>query len=112
VADEPAPQTETEPQVEERLGRVEAAVARIEQAVSEALGGVHKDSAEVVEARLDADSSVAAEVQRELARRDEATRKAEEADRLGKVEETIAGLTEKTPLPPVRKIEHIMGWHG
>jgi hypothetical protein len=112
VADEPEQQTDDQPEVEDRLSRVEAAVHQLAETVTTALGGVHRQSTAVVEARLDEDSSVAAEVHRELARRDAATKAAEEADRLGKVEETVKGLTEKVPLPPVRRIEHIMGWHG
>ena len=86
----------------ERVERVEAAVSAL---LSKLTGGDKP-------AELGAPATVAEEVQRELARRDEAKKKAEADERLGKVETDLKSLTEKPPAAPVRKIESIMGWHG
>ena len=102
-------ETQTAPaaaELDARVSRLETAIEVIRAAVT----GVHKDSAAAVEGRLDAPGSVAEEVQRELARRDEAAKQEEKDRLLGKLDETVKGLTEKAPQPPPRKVESFMGW--
>jgi hypothetical protein len=101
--------TQTAPaaaELDERVSRLETAIEVIRAAVT----GVHKDSTTAVEGRLDAPGSVAEEVQRELARRDEAAKQEEKDRLLGKLDETVKGLTEKPPVTPPRKVERLMGW--
>jgi hypothetical protein len=93
------------------LGELAAKVDRIEQVVSKFLGGAHKDATATTEQRLDAPGSMADEVQRELARRDEAAKRDERDALVGKHEETLKALTEKVPEPPPRRVERIMGWN-
>jgi DNA-binding transcriptional MerR regulator len=110
MADDDTPDTGSE-----RLDKIEATQDRqgtVLDKILTILSGTHKESQQAVEGRLDAPGSVAEEVQRELERRDKASREAERDALLGKHDETLKGLTEKTPEPPVRKIESLMGWRG
>ena len=111
---ETAPEPPTQaaaPEVNERLGRVEQAIESLKQLI-QGKGPVHAEAQDATQARLSADSTVADEVQAELARRDEAVKRAERDALLGKHEETLVRLTEKRPQSPRRKIEEIMGYHG
>jgi hypothetical protein len=108
MTDQPADTAPPAAEVDSRLDRVEAAI----EAIKNMLTGAHKDATATTQQRLDAPGSIADEVQRELARRDEAARKEEEQRELGTLKETVRGLTEKTPAPPPRRVERIMGWHG
>ena len=109
---ETAPETPAPPaEVNERLGRVEQAIESLKQLI-QGKGPVHAEAQGATQARLSADSTVADEVQAELARRDEAVKRAERDALLGKHEETLVRLTEKQPQSPRRKIEEIMGYHG
>jgi hypothetical protein len=114
MADEPAT---TEPEAtpdgtDARLSRLESAVDTIKNILT----GAHKDATATTDARLSEPTSIADEVQRELARAEKERRDnetaAEREARLKGVEDTVVKLTEKTPQPPPRKIERIMGWHG
>jgi hypothetical protein len=98
--------------LEERIERIEDAVGSILERLKGGSGEAHKDAAEVTRERLGASSTVADEVEAELARRDAAAKQAERDERLGKLGETVAKLTEKTPQPPPRRVERVMGWHG
>lgn len=98
-------------EIGQRLGRVESAVQSILEIIK-GKGPEHAAAQKVTETRLSADSTVADEVQAELARRDEATKRAERDALLGKHEETLAKLTESKPQSPRRKVEEIMGYHG
>jgi hypothetical protein len=101
--------TQTAPaaaELDERVSRLETAIEVIKAAVT----GTHRESQAAVEARLDAPGSVAEEVQRELARRDEAAKQQEKDALLGKLDETVKGLTEKPPVTPPRRVERLMGW--
>ena len=110
---EQAPETPAAPAPE-----LEQRVSRIEQGLNQVLdllkgkGPAHAEAQQATETRLDANSSVAAEVQAELERRDEATKAAEREALVGKHEETLARLTERKPQSPRRKVEEIMGYHG
>lgn len=106
----PAPQAAA-PEVNERLGRVEQAIESLKQLI-QGKGPVHAEAQGATQARLSADSTVADEVQAELARRDEAVKRAERDALLGKHDEVLSKLTEKQPQSPRRKIEEIMGYHG
>ena len=98
-------------QLDERMGRVEEAINKLRELLA-GKGPVHAEAQGATQARLGADSTVADEVQAELARRDEAVKRAERDALLGKHEETLVKLTEKQPQSPRRKIEEIMGYHG
>lgn len=91
--------------VGERLGTLETKVDRL-------IESLHSDAGKTTGQRLDAPNSVAEQVQAELARRDEASKQAEEKERLGKVELAIGALTEKQPEPVIRRVEKIMGWRN
>jgi hypothetical protein len=109
---QPDPPPADPPPADPALAALNDRVGRIETAVQTLVGKAHGGARRGVEDRLDADSSVAAEVQRELARA-EADRQAHETReqteaRLKGAEDTLARLTEKVPEKPVRKIEHRM----
>jgi hypothetical protein len=102
--------TATETPAEPSVAKLDERVGRIEAAVNTLIDKLHGRSQSAVETKLDEDSTVAAEVQRELARRDEQTKEQERIAKLGELESTVAKLTEKTPTPPPRRVERIMGW--
>jgi hypothetical protein len=97
---------------------LDARVDRIEQSLDQVLdllkgkGPAHAEAQQATEARLDANSSVAAEVQAELDRRDEAAKREQREAEFGQVKETVAKLAEAKPQSPRRKVEEIMGYHG
>ena len=62
------------------------------------IGAAHADAEKATQERLDAPGSVAEEVERELARRDEATKREQREAEFGQVKETVAKLTEKRPM--------------
>ena len=99
-------------------GQLEARVTTIEEKIDKILGIVsskspaHAQAEQVTQERLDAPGSVAEEVERELARRDDAAKAAQREEEFGSIKETVARLTEKRPESPVRKVEDIMGWRG
>lgn len=97
--------TDTGAEVGARLGKLENKLDAL-------INSLHSDAGKTTDKRLDASNSVAETVQAELARRDEVSKKAEEAERLGKVELAIGALTEKQPDPIVRRVEKIMGWRN
>jgi hypothetical protein len=97
-------QAATDSKVDELLGIVKNAIGTG--------GTAHADAQKITESRLDQDSSVAAQVQAELDRRDQAARDAEKDTDLATLKTTVAELREQPPAAPVRRIEKIMGWHG
>jgi hypothetical protein len=94
------------------LDKLADQVDKLTMMVGKLIGGAHKDATATTEHRLGEPTSVSEEVQRELARRDEAQKQAERDAALGRHEEALKGLTEKIPEPPVRKVERLMGWRG
>jgi hypothetical protein len=84
-------------------------VERIEQALAKVLGGGQKETPAA--GAPEPPGGIAEEVQRELSRRDDAAKQAEKYALLGKHDEVIKQLTEKTPEPPPRRVERIMGWN-
>lgn len=102
-------QKTAEPQQEE--AKLEERVGRIENAVESILTALHGGSQKAVETKLDAPGSVAEEVQRELARRDQKAAEDRKDLDLKSLKETVAKLTEKKPESPPRKVEQLMGWH-
>ncbi|HMD25857.1 MAG TPA: hypothetical protein VKH61_17295 [Streptosporangiaceae bacterium] len=106
MTDQPTQTAPAARELDERVSRLEQAIDIIKAAVT----GVHKDSTAATEARLDAPGSIAEEVQRELDRRDQATVQAQKEAEFEQVKAVV--LAEKQPLPPPRKIERLMGWHG
>ena len=110
--------SETAPETPEPDGQLEARVSTIEEKIDKILGLVstkspaHAQAEKVTQERLDAPGSVAEEVDRELARRDDAAKAAQREEEFGSIKETVARLTEKRPESPVRKVEDIMGWRG
>ena len=102
----------TEPaETDQRLTRLEQAVDKILGIVS-SNSAAHSQAEAVTQERLDAPGSVAEEVERELARRDDAAKAAQREEEFGSIKEPVAQLTEKRPESPVRKVEDIMGWRG
>jgi hypothetical protein len=91
--------------LDERVGRIETAVTTL-------IAKLHGGSQQAVESRLDENSSVAEQVQAELARRDEKAKAEQHAAELGQLKESVAKLSEKPPETPPRRIEQIMGWHA
>jgi len=86
-------------------------IERLEDIVTNALGGhgqAHATAQKVTQKRLDEPGEITAEVQRELARRDAASKQEERDARLGKLEESVTALAEKPPAPTVRKVTRIM----
>ena len=100
-----------EPELEQRVDRIERAVDKILGIVS-GKGPVHAEAEKVTQAHLDAPGSVAEEVQRELERRDEAAKREQREAEFGQVKDTVAKLTEAKPKSPPRKVEQVMGYHG
>jgi hypothetical protein len=105
----------TEP-APDRLDRLETTVERIAETVKSLVKGTgpaakaHAGAQQAVEGHLAAPADVESQVAAALAERD---RKAQEdalhAD-VGSLKETVAGLTEKPPEQPQRRVEKIMGW--
>ena len=108
MADEP---TEPAPVLELGVTTIDEKIDKILGLVS-SKGPAHADAEKATQERLDAPGSVAEEVERELARRDEATKREQREAEFGQVKETVAKLTEKRPMSPPRKVEQIMGYHG
>jgi hypothetical protein len=100
----------------DRLDRLETTVERIAETVSQLVKGTgpaakaHAGAQQAVEGHLAAPADVESQVAAALAERD---RKAQEdalhAD-VGSLKETVAGLAEKPPEQPQRRVEKIMGW--
>ena len=112
---ETAPEPPTQaaaPEVNERLGRVEQAIESLKQLI-QGKGPVHAEAQGATQARLSANENAlnaGEEAVQELARRDDAIKKAELDARFGKIEQVV--LTEKKPESPRRWIEDKMGYHG
>jgi hypothetical protein len=109
-AEQPAPAEGTD---HERLGRVESAVDRIEQALSRVLP-TREEAQEHEADKLDRPSNVAEQVRAEL---DKAKREQEAADRAaaerGEMEtlkERVARLAETPPAPPSLRRVKVLGW--
>ena len=108
---EQAPEAPEPAETDQRLTRLEQAVDKILGIVS-SKSAAHGQAEAVTQERLDAPGSVAEEVERELARRDDAAKAAQREEEFGSIKDTVAKLTEKRPESPVRKVEDIMGWRG
>jgi hypothetical protein len=110
-------QTETGPTTAELAARQDSLEGKLDQI----LGILGKDESkaqgkaqEHEEAKLDAPTSVADEIRRQLEDRDAKERAAKDAAaheewRAG-VDQKLGGLAEQKPEPPQRKIEKVMGW--
>ena len=112
--------TETEasgPTVAELAERQERTEGKLDQ-ILEVLGrkkdDVHGQAADHEADKLDAPTSVADEIRRQLEDRDkaeQAKKAAEEGDSWRKnVDTRLSELAEKKPETPARKIENLMGW--
>ena len=110
MADEPT-EPAAAPELEQRVTTIEEKIDKILGLVS-SNSPAHAEAEKATQERLDAPGSVAEEVERELARRDEATKREQREAEFGQVKETVAKLTEKRPMSPPRKVEQIMGYHG
>jgi hypothetical protein len=108
---EQAAEPEPDGQLEQRVTTIEEKIDKILGLVS-SKGPAHAQAEAVTQERLDAPGSVAEEVERELARRDDAAKAAQREEEFGSIKDTVAKLTEKRPESPVRKVEHVMGWRG
>ena len=109
--------TETGPtvaEVAERQDRLESKVDMILDKLGGARDTAHEHAQQHTEERLDRPTSIADEIRQQLAAqraKDEADAAGRDtADRLGRMEVSVAELTEKVPEPPQRRIEKIMGW--
>jgi hypothetical protein len=116
VTDQPTDTAPAGKDPDTRLDRLEAKVDAVIDRLSGLVGGAHKDATSTTQERLDAPGAMAEEVRKELARAERERIAAETEQqreaRLKAVEDKVVPLTEKVPLPPPRKIERIMGWHG
>lgn len=98
---------------DQRLGRLESAVERIEQAIT-GIAPSHDEAQQHTEDKLDRPSNVAEQVRAELekARREQeaADRAAAERGELEGLKERVAKLAETPPAPPSLKRVKILGW--
>lgn len=110
-------EVESAPSTAELASRVDQLDSKLDRIID--LFGAKKDEAhgaaeQHTEERLDRPSNMAEEIRRQLAE----ARSADEAAAAGQadqdwrknVSETLAGLTEKQPEPPQRRVEKLMGW--
>ena len=89
-------------QLDERMGRVEEAINKLRELLA-GKGPVHAEAQGATQARLSANENAlnaGEEAVQELARRDDAIKKAELDARFGKIEQVV--LTEKKPESPRR----------
>lgn len=97
--------------------RVDGLASKLDM-VLDKLGGArdqaHDAAQQHTEERLDRPSGIAEEIRAQLAARDQADAAAakdrEAADWRQSVDGKLAGMAEKTPEAPVRRIERAMGW--
>jgi cell division septation protein DedD len=104
------PAVPTVAELAERQERTETRLDQVLEAVRGIAGTAHAGAQDATEARLDAPGSIAAQVQAELDLRDRRAKAEDTAATVGSLKETVAKLTEKTPEPPIRRVERFMGW--
>jgi hypothetical protein len=98
------------------LGQVNDRLDRIEQALARLIPGARAASEHKVEERLDRPSTVEEQVQAELARRDKAEAEKQAAGEAKKEQDDlkakVAALAEKPPVPPLRRATKLLtaGW--
>jgi outer membrane murein-binding lipoprotein Lpp len=105
MADEPESEGQA-PSAAELDSKVDGLTEKVDALISSLHGGAQRGT----QARLDAPGNIAQQVQEELDRRDRRAKAEDVAGQVGTLKETVAKLTEKTPEPPARRIERIMGW--
>jgi hypothetical protein len=118
TATDPPASSAGNPSTEERLGRVESAVERIETAIGRLVPGSHAEAQQRTEQRLDRGSSLAEQVRAELARAKEeetaaaATATAAETEQAERRQtaERLARLEERPPAPPRSRRTALLGW--
>jgi hypothetical protein len=86
-------------------------IARVEEAIKGLAGGAHHAAAEHTAERLDRPAAITAEVRKELERARKQEKEQGEQDQLREKVANLEKLTEKTPDPPQRRVEQLMGWH-
>ena len=120
VADDDTETTEDETsapsnaQLAERVSGVESKLDLILDKLSGAKDDAHAAAQQHTEDRLDRPSNIADEIRQQLAQQRAAeaadAEKRGQADRIAAVEQSLAGMAEKTPEAPLRRVEKIMGW--
>jgi len=104
----------TNAELDQRITSLDSKIEMILSKLGGARDQAHEHAAEHTAERLDRPSSIADEIRQQLA----AQRAQDESDAAGKadqelrqgVDTTLAGLSEKIPEPPQRRIEKVMGW--
>jgi hypothetical protein len=100
--------------LDERVGAVERAVERVEQAIARLVPSSREDSRERVESRLDRPSTIEEQVRAELGRAqsEQAGREQAQADKDEResISQRVSKLEERPPAPPVRRSTKLLGW--
>src|SRR5215472_91191 len=104
----------TNAELDQRINSLDSKIDTILDKLGGARDSAHEHAAEHTAERLDRPTSIADEIRQQLA----AQRAKDETDAAGKadqewkqgVNDTLAGLQEKIPEPPQRRIEKVMGW--
>ena len=108
---------DTAPSNAELARRVDAQDSKLDM-ILDKLGGAkdqaHDAAQQHTEDRLDRPSNIAEEIRQQLAdqraQADADAAKNADADWRKSVDERLAGMAEKTPEAPLRRVEKIMGW--
>lgn len=109
--------TSDAPSNAELAGRVDGLESKLDMIldrISGTEGQAHAAAQQHTEDRLDRPSSIADEIRQQLAEQQRQQRADAEkqgtSDRLAAVESSLAGMAEKVPEAPVRRVEKVMGW--
>ena len=101
-------------ELEQRVSGIESKLELILDKLGGAKDQAHDAAQQHTEDRLDRPSNIADEIRQQLAQQRAAeaadAEKRGQADRIAAVEQSLAGMAEKTPEAPLRRVEKIMGW--
>ena len=104
----------TNAELDQRITSLDSKIEMILSKLGGARDSAQEHAQEHTEQRLERPSSIADEIRQQLA----AQRAKDESDAAGRadqewrqgVDTTLAGLAEKIPEPPQRRVEKVMGW--
>lgn len=83
-------------------------LSALETKVDALIEALHSGGREAVAAKLDADSSIAAQVQAELDRRDQAAKDEQARQEITTLKQEVAALREVKPAEPLRKVTRFL----